>query len=135
MNNIYLYPRVGVAVLLMNENNQVLLGKRKNAHGSNTWAPPGGHLEFGETIEQCAARELMEETGLKVNQFEVGPYTNDVFTQEQKHYITLYLIAHTTNAKPELKEPDKCESWEWFDWNTLPEPLFLPLKNLILQFS
>ncbi len=128
-------PRVGVAVLLINEQNQVLLGKRLSSHGNSTWAPPGGHLEFGETIEQCAARELLEETGLIISEFEVGPYTNDVFTESQKHYITLFMIAHHKQGIPQVTEPDKCESWQWFDWDTLPEPLFLPLSNLVKQFS
>ncbi len=41
-------PLVGIAVLVINDN-RVLLGKRKNAHGSGTWAFPGGHLEFNES--------------------------------------------------------------------------------------
>ena len=30
-------------------------------------------------------------------------------------------------------EPEKCEKWEWFEWNNLPEPLFLPIQNLLKQ--
>jgi 8-oxo-dGTP diphosphatase len=43
-------PLIGVSVIIIKDN-QVLLGKRKNSHGSGTWAFPGGHLEFNETIE------------------------------------------------------------------------------------
>ena len=57
-------PKVGVAVIVVKDN-QVLMGKRIGSHGENTWAFPGGHLEFGETPEECATRELFEETGLK----------------------------------------------------------------------
>ena len=58
--------RVGVAVIIMRQNT-ILLGERIGAHGANTWATPGGHLEFGEAVEQCAIREVYEETGLNLS--------------------------------------------------------------------
>ena len=57
-------PRIGVAAFVIKEN-KVLLGLRKGAHGAMLWATPGGHLEFGESVIECATRELREETGLK----------------------------------------------------------------------
>jgi len=56
-------PAVGVAVIVM-KNGKLLLGKRLNSQGSGTWAFPGGHLELKESIENCAKREVFEETGL-----------------------------------------------------------------------
>ena len=47
--------RVGVGVIIR-KNDQVLLGERKGAHGEGTWAFPGGHLEFGETLVECSLR-------------------------------------------------------------------------------
>jgi 8-oxo-dGTP diphosphatase len=126
------HPRVGVAVFITN-GNKILLGKRKNAHGDGSWATPGGHLEFGESLEQCARREVMEETGLTLQNIRRGPYTNDVFIDEHKHYITIYMIADYTMGLPRVMEPEKCEQWEWFAWNDLPQPLFLPIENLLKQ--
>src|SRR6516225_11635838 len=83
--------RVGVGVIILNDG-KILLGTRKNAHGSGTWSPPGGHLEFGETPQECAHREVFEETGLVIKNILAGPYTNDFFEHEQKHYITLFMI-------------------------------------------
>ncbi|MBU0929712.1 MAG: NUDIX domain-containing protein, partial [Nanoarchaeota archaeon] len=57
--------RVGVGVYIIKDN-KILFGKRKGFHGSGTWCPPGGHLEFNESIEECAIREVMEETGIKI---------------------------------------------------------------------
>ncbi len=123
-------PKVGVGVFII-KNNKILLGKRKNAHGDGTWSPPGGHLEFFETIEDCAKREVFEESGLKINNIKILTITNDMFKKENKHYITIFTKATNANGTPKILEPNKCEKWEWFDWDNLPEPLFLPLKNLI----
>ena len=123
-------PFVGVAVIVI-KNQKVLLGKRKNSHGSGTWQFPGGHLEFNESIKDCARRELFEETGIKIKNIRLGPYTNDIFEKEKKHYITLFVVADYDSGVLELKEPEKCEKWDWFEWGKLPEPSFLPIKNLM----
>jgi 8-oxo-dGTP diphosphatase len=122
-------PLVGVGVLVLREG-RVLLGQRKGSHGAGTWALPGGHLEFGETVAQCAVREVLEETGLDIHAVTPAPYTNDVFEAEGKHYITLFVTAHSTAGEPALCEPDKCSEWRWCRWSELPAPLFPPLATL-----
>jgi 8-oxo-dGTP diphosphatase len=125
-------PLVGVAVIIMKDH-YVLLGKRKMSHGNGTWALPGGHLEFNETIEECATREVFEETGLYIKNIQHVAFTNDIFKEDQKHYVTLFIVAEYDRGIPELKEPDKCHQWGWFSWYDLPEPKFLSLENLLNQ--
>lgn len=125
-------PLIGVGVIVI-KNNKVLLGKRKNSHGDGTWQFPGGHLEFYESIEDCARREVFEETGIHIKNIRKGTFTNDIFKKENKHYVTLYMISEYDRGKLELKEPDKCERWDWFGPDDLPEPKFLPLANLLMQ--
>jgi 8-oxo-dGTP diphosphatase len=125
-------PYIGVAVIVIRQG-RVLLGKRKNSHGAGTWQFPGGHLEYGESIEACARRELMEETGLTIDTLRYGPFTNDFFEAEEKHYVTLFVIADRTTGEPMVREPDKCERWDWFPWAQLPTPRFLPILNLLKQ--
>ncbi|MCU0646498.1 MAG: NUDIX hydrolase [Gemmatimonadaceae bacterium] len=122
-------PRVGVGVLCLREG-RVLLGRRLGSHGTNTWAPPGGYLDFGESIEACAARELMEETGLVAAVMRCGPYTNDVFVAEARHSLTCFVMAAVPVGVAERREPEKCAGWEWCDWDALPAPLFQPLVTL-----
>jgi len=123
-------PKVGVGVIIVKDN-KVLLGERKNAHGEGTWCFPGGHLEYNESIERCAEREVEEETGIGIKNIRSGPYTNDIFKGEGKHYITVYCIADYDKGDVEIKEPEKCSQWDWFEWDKLPKPLFLPIINLI----
>ena len=76
--NRLLIPRIGIGVIAQNSDDLIILGKRKNAHGDGEWAPPGGHLEFGETPIECAIRELKEETGLILQNPEEITFTNDI---------------------------------------------------------
>ena len=125
-------PYIGVAVIVVRDG-RVLLGKRRNAHGAGTWQFPGGHLEYGESIEACARRELFEETGLSILNLRLGPFTNDIFENEKKHYVTLFVVADQTTGEARLKEPDKCECWDWYRWSEMPQPHFLPIANLLKQ--
>ena len=130
-------PGVGVLVILKH-NNIVLLGKRKGSHGHGEWSFPGGHLEIDETIEECGKREVLEETGIIIQNklLTDEQYTNDIFTKEKKHYITIYQ-KYIINELivPELIEPEKCFEWKWFNINNLPEPLFLCVKNYLVKYT
>ena len=122
--------QVGVGVLVL-QGGRVLLGRRKGAHGAGTWAAPGGKLEFGETVQQCAARELLEETGLVAATLEAGPTTNDVFPQGGPHFVTLFVVARGITGMPANLEPHKCQGWAWFPWGAWPSPLFQPVQSLL----
>jgi len=123
-------PKVGLGVIIINSN-KVLLGKRKGAHGEGSWCFPGGHLEMNESFEDCAKREVMEETGLNVEVVdEMRIVTNDFFRDDGKHYVTISVRANYIGGEARVMEPDKCEEWRWFGWDEMPENLFVPIKNL-----
>lgn len=126
-------PRIGVGVLVL-KNGKVLMHYRKGAHGAGSWSFPGGHLEFGETLVECAKREVFEEAGIKVKNVRPAQvYTDDFFRREGKHYITLLATADYASGKPRVLEKNYCGEWKWFEWGKFPKPLFLPLKNLLNQ--
>src|SRR5579872_4088657 len=114
-------PRIGVLVLLQ-QKGKILLGRRKGTLAPGTWGPPGGHLEYGETVEACAQRELLEETGLVAKQCRLGPWVECYF-EGYKHYVTLIVFVDEFEGEPQLLEPEKCEGWQWFAWDNLPHPL------------
>lgn len=123
-------PMVGVGVIIVRDG-RVLLGRRAGSHGAGAWALPGGHLEFGESIERCARREVREETGLELRAITAAPYTNDVMAAEGKHYVTCFVQAEPAPGEARVLEPAKCEGWSWFAWSALPDGLFQPLQNLV----
>ena len=94
---------------------KLLVGHRIGSHGAGTWALPGGYLEFGETAEACARREVLEETGLDLQRLEAGPYTGDVFAEPSRHCVTLFVIVDSAIGEPRVLEPSKCTEWRWVD--------------------
>jgi 8-oxo-dGTP diphosphatase len=124
------YPRVGVAAII-EKNGQVLLVKRKNAHGAGTWAVPGGHLEFGETPEECVIRETREEVGIAITNVRFSAITNDIFPEEGRHYITIWMHGMLQSGEPRIAAAREVAEVGWFSWNALPSPLFLPMQNLL----
>jgi 8-oxo-dGTP diphosphatase len=128
-------PRIGVGVVLLNDKRQILLGKRLKKLGYGFWSFPGGHLEFYESVIDCARREVKEETNLDVGFLIKGPYTED-FIEEEKHYFTMYVMGFDLKTS-ELQnmEPDKTEDWNWFDLNKLPDPVWRPVETLLTNVN
>lgn len=116
-------PKVGVGVMIFKDG-KVLLGKRKGAHGEGEYAFPGGHLEHMESFEGCARRETREECGIEIENIRFQLLSN-VTTYEPKHYVHIGLTADWKSGEPEVLEPEKCESWEWYDLDALPAPIFI----------
>ncbi|KAK9054192.1 hypothetical protein SSX86_025270 [Deinandra increscens subsp. villosa] len=124
-------PEVGVAVFILKDN-KILFGRRRSLYvAANTYGLPAGHLELGETYEECAAREVKEETGLDIKNIEL--LTTNILYHNATHLHITYLRAHLSypNQTPQNIEPDKCEGWEWYNLNNLPEPMFGPLREML----
>jgi 8-oxo-dGTP diphosphatase len=133
------YPKVGVGVMIQNEQNQVLLGLRQGSHGAGEWSFPGGHLDFGETIFNCAQRETREEIGLDIDDFELISVADEMryLESDGKHYLNIGIKAKYNGGIPKIIEPDKCLEWKWFNLDNLPDKLFqgteLTLNNYLSQ--
>ena len=124
------YPKVGVGLLIF-KGDKVLMGKRKNAHGEGFYCGPGGHLEYLETIEDCAIRETREETGLEIANVRFVCMGN-LLVFKPKHYIDIAVAADWASGEPQNLEPEKREGWGWYSVDALPSPLW-PAEELYFQ--
>lgn len=70
-----------------------------------TWGLPGGHLEFGESFEACAVREVLEETGLEVHNLQVLTVVNCVMPAEGRHYAVVFLAGYVSEKEEGTSEP------------------------------
>jgi ADP-ribose pyrophosphatase YjhB (NUDIX family) len=90
-------PGVGVGVFVLSNQHPgcILLGRRQGSDGSGTFALPGGHVEAGETWEQTARRETLEETGCRLRNVRCMTVDNSIKLEEGYHYITPFMVGET----------------------------------------
>ena len=108
------YPNSGLKILLINQ--------KGLTHNNEFWSPPGGGVNFGETIESCLIREFEEETGLKTKQEEL--LVIDEFIKAPYHAIELFYKVSQTGGKLELgKDPELerqiIDDFRWFSLDDL----------------
>lgn len=114
--------------MLIFKDGKVLLGKRKGAHGAGEYSGTGGHLEHLESIEECAKRETLEETGLEIANVQFLCTVNLV-QYAPKHFVDIGLTADWVSGEPTIMEPEKIEGWGWYDLENIPQPLFGVMPN------
>jgi 8-oxo-dGTP diphosphatase len=124
------FPRVGVGVLVK-RGEDLLLVRRQGSHGAGTWSPPGGYLDFGEHPADCAARETREETGLEVDNPRFAGLTNDLFPEDEKHFVTLWFEADYAGGEAAVAAEDELSEVRWFPRAGLPHPLFAPFERFV----
>lgn len=133
---------VGIGVMILRDG-KVLLGKRHDdpekadslLHGEGTWTLPGGKLDFGESFEDTAYREVFEETGIKINKenLKFVSITNDIVTDA--HFVTIGFLCGGFEGEPKVMEPEEITEWKWFSLNELPSPLFFPSEKILKNYS
>jgi 8-oxo-dGTP diphosphatase len=113
----------GTAIAVV-RNGTILLGRRIAAHGHGLLQMPGGKPDADETLAQAAIRELEEETGLRARSVREIAVQSDDFPEIGKRYTTYFFVTTDAEGEPENREPEKCESWEWYPLDALPDNLF-----------
>ena len=118
-------PRVGVGVAFVREG-RVFLARRQGSHGDATWGSAGGHLELGESLEECARREALEELGVTVGELRFLCVSN--ILAYGKHYVDIEFLGEIGGQEPQLAEAGEFSESGWFPLDDLPQPLFEAMR-------
>lgn len=124
---------VGVGVLITNKHGQILMGKRSSKHAPY-WSIFGGHVDPGESFENCAIREIKEEIGIDIQAPTVFGISNNLQTyqQEGKHTVSICMhVEYSGDVEPRIMEADKCENLMWVSPDKIPEPHFEASRNAV----
>jgi 8-oxo-dGTP diphosphatase len=129
----------GFGVILV-RNGKILLGKRHSDpdkadsafRSAGVWGLPGGKLEWGESLEKGAIREVKEETGITISNPRVISVHNCM--NEFAHFVTVGLVAEKWSGEAKVMEPDEITEWKWFDLNELPSPRYFPSFEVIENY-
>lgn len=140
----------GFGVIIEKADGPILMGMRhpdpdkadSAFRSAGEWSLPGGKMEWGETFEEGAVREVLEETGIQIS----GPEAVEVisvhnFMNEHAHFMTVGMLVReaagaTGDAWEDARvmEPDEIVEWKWVDPRNLPQPLYFPSVGVIENY-
>ena len=132
--------RVGVGVIVLDGRGRVLMGRRNPAARRSDgkfgdgweWSLPGGALEFGEEFEECAIREVKEETNLDIRNPRLFCAQNNI--DELAHWVNINMWTDEFSGAAAANEPDKYCEWKWVAFDELPDKIFFPSARAIQAF-
>lgn len=130
----------GFGIIILNKEGKVLLGKRhpdpdkadSAFRSAGEWSLPGGKLDWGESFEDGAIREVKEETGLDIKNPQVVSVHN--CRNEHAHFMTVGLLATEFTGQPQVMEPDEMTEWAWYDFQNMPQPRYFPSFMVIENY-
>jgi 8-oxo-dGTP diphosphatase len=125
---VYVNPYPAAALVLLNDRQVLTL--RSMEPKSGEWCLPGGFLEWGESPEEGARRELLEETGITAGNISIiGAY--DSITGARRHVLLLAYRVHDWRGEP--KAGDDAAEVRWFDMGNTPPLAFRVHEEVLLD--
>lgn len=125
------FKMIASSYLILIHNGKILLSRRFNTgYQDGKYSLPAGHIEDGESLTQGAAREVFEETGVRINPKDMKL----VHVMHRKHLdirMDFFFTAKTGDQKPVNKEPKKCDDLRWFSLKRLPENTIPYIRHAI----
>lgn len=120
------------AYLVLQKDGQVLLLRRANTNYRDGWySLVAGHLEGGETAEQCIIREALEEAGIVLDIEDITVAHVMHRLAPDREYFDIFLTANQWQGEITNSEPGKCDELKWYPANSLPEDVIPEVKQAI----
>lgn len=117
----YKFPRLAVDAIVLNENNEILLARRRQWPYVGHWDFPGGHIYVGESVKECCRREVKEELGVES---EVGElfrvYADKGQSPKQMDIVAFYFVKIESQKFIRNVEMD---DFGFFPLNNLPDKI------------
>ncbi len=109
-------PLIGVGAVVFNDRHEILLIKRGKAPNYGQWMVPGGTLEWGESLEECAVREVREETGVEI---EIETFVEIIEAIQRGgadfHYVIMDFAARAVSGTPKASSDALEAVWAGLD--------------------
>ena len=140
--------RTGVGIIVLNKQNKIFVGKRKDNPGDN-WQMPQGGVDKGEDYITAMKRELIEETSIqnieiikeidKIYQYElpenlVGIIWKGKYRGQKQKWFIVKFIGDENEINLNTKHPEFIE-WKWIDYSLLPEVIVDFKKKVYLRLK
>ena len=124
---------VRVAVMLVRGKKILLVRHRK--HNRTYWVLPGGRVEYGETIEQTAKREMKEETNLNIKLNKLVFVDETITENKHRHVINLYFTAKALSGKLKVAKGKVLQEAKFFSPKEVKDLVILPHIKEDLQLA
>jgi 8-oxo-dGTP diphosphatase len=123
--------KIGCELFIL-RGDSILLGQRKDCYGDGDWGLPGGHLEYGETLIECARREVREELGIEAISLRPIVITDNLNYRGQ--YVHISFLVEKFSGEIRYMEPQLCYEWRFFKPDVLPRNIFMPHYKIIKAY-
>jgi len=126
------FKMVASSYLLLIESDKILLSRRYQTEYMDGWySLPAGHVDEGETVEDCLVREVREEIGVGLKKKDIK-LAHVIHRKEHDIRLDFFYICKKYQGKPKNLEPKKCDDLKWFKLDSLPDNI-LPYINQAIE--
>ena len=126
-------PTTRISVIVVTEDARILLVKHRKG-SRQYWVLPGGRLEYGETFEECAVRELKEETGLDVAVKEIVFLSEAIAPDRSRHIVNVYMTADVVGGVLKVGDEPVLAAVDYIPLAELDKlSLFPPVGKIVID--
>lgn len=123
--------RVGCGAFITDDEDRLLLVKRRRNPEADHWGLPGGKVEFLERVADTIRREIAEELGVVIELTGLLCVVDQIDPAGPSHWVNSVHRARIVEGEPRVMEPDAMADWRWFSLDALPQPLTVSTRTAV----